>query len=82
MMRAFTPSCVGYALGSVEGKVAVEMFDLADPEIQKRRYAFKAHRRAAGADGQPVRNGTTSCPTRRILSPFRRTASVSRCACV
>lgn len=34
----------GYALGSVEGRVAMEYFDTS-PEAQKGKYAFKCHRR-------------------------------------
>lgn len=33
----------GYALGSVEGRVAMEYID-ASPEVQARKYAFKCHR--------------------------------------
>mmetsp|Transcript_16047 Transcript_16047/g.34697 ORF Transcript_16047/g.34697 Transcript_16047/m.34697 type:complete len:350 (+) Transcript_16047:105-1154(+) len=38
------PDGRGYALGSVEGRVAMEYFDL-NPEMQQRKYAFKCHRR-------------------------------------
>ena len=34
---------VGYALGSIEGRVAIEYMDPA-AEVQKQRYAFKCHR--------------------------------------
>ncbi|PRW58435.1 mitotic checkpoint [Chlorella sorokiniana] len=37
----------GYALGSVEGRVAMEFFDLAE-DVQARKYAFKCHRRSEG----------------------------------
>ena len=37
------PSDDGYAIGSIEGRVAVEWFD-PSPEIQNRKYAFKCHR--------------------------------------
>ncbi|EFJ41342.1 hypothetical protein VOLCADRAFT_102432 [Volvox carteri f. nagariensis] len=36
----------GYALGSVEGRVAMEFFDAADAQANK--YAFKCHRRNEG----------------------------------
>ena len=42
---------IGYAMGSVEGRVAVEYFD-ADPNVQKKRYAFKCHRTPVG--GEPT----------------------------
>lgn len=42
------PNGQGYASASIEGRVAVEFFD-PDPEIQKRKYAFKCHR--ANVDG-------------------------------
>ena len=34
------PNARGYALGSVEGRVAMELFDLS-PEVQATKYAFK-----------------------------------------
>jgi cell cycle arrest protein BUB3 len=34
---------IGYALSSIEGRVAMEYFD-ASPEVQARKYAFKCHR--------------------------------------
>lgn len=37
----------GYALGSVEGRVAMEFFDTS-PEGQANKYAFKCHRRTEG----------------------------------
>eukprot|EP00123_Amoebidium_parasiticum_P015099 comp22785_c0_seq1/m.35675 comp22785_c0_seq1/g.35675 ORF comp22785_c0_seq1/g.35675 comp22785_c0_seq1/m.35675 type:complete len:328 (-) comp22785_c0_seq1:374-1357(-) len=39
----------GYALGSVEGRVAVEFLN-PDKEVQKKRYAFKCHRLKEGND--------------------------------
>ena len=33
----------GYALSSIEGRVAMEYFDPA-PEVQAKKYAFKCHR--------------------------------------
>lgn len=33
----------GYVLGSIEGRVAVEYLD-TNPEVQKKKYAFKCHR--------------------------------------
>lgn len=41
-IRCF-PNHKGYVLSSIEGRVAVEYFDL-DPQVQKTRYAFKCHR--------------------------------------
>jgi cell cycle arrest protein BUB3 len=37
------PSKEGYVMSSIEGRVAVEYFD-NDPEIQKKKFAFKCHR--------------------------------------
>ena len=34
---------VGYATGSVEGRVSIEYFDKS-PQVQKEKYAFKCHR--------------------------------------
>ena len=34
---------IGYATGSVEGRIAVEYFD-PDPKVQEKKYAFKCHR--------------------------------------
>lgn len=44
---AVMPDGRGYALGSVEGRVAMEYFDLS-PAAQAAKYAFKCHRRAEG----------------------------------
>jgi cell cycle arrest protein BUB3 len=41
-IKAF-PNKLGYVLSSIEGRVAVEYIDV-DPEMQKRKYAFKCHR--------------------------------------
>jgi cell cycle arrest protein BUB3 len=41
-IRAF-PNGQGYALSSIEGRVAIEYFD-PSPEAQARKYAFKCHR--------------------------------------
>ncbi|CAH8571901.1 unnamed protein product [Dicrocoelium dendriticum] len=41
-IRCF-PNGQGYILGSIEGRIAVEMFD-PSPEVQKKKYAFKCHR--------------------------------------
>jgi len=41
-IRTF-PDNTGYALSSIEGRVAIEYFDPA-PEVQARKYAFKCHR--------------------------------------
>eukprot|EP01137_Pigoraptor_chileana_P014153 Opistho-2@68450 len=40
-----SPDAQGYVLSSIEGRVAVEFLD-PSPEIQKRKYAFKCHRKA------------------------------------
>ncbi|XP_074595895.1 mitotic checkpoint protein Bub3 [Brevipalpus obovatus] len=42
-IRCF-PNKQGYVLSSIEGRVSVEYFD-PDPEIQKKKYAFKCHRK-------------------------------------
>jgi cell cycle arrest protein BUB3 len=34
---------IGYALSSIEGRVAMEYFD-PSPEVQAKKYAFKCHR--------------------------------------
>lgn len=39
VIRGF-PDTTGYALGSIEGRVAVEYFN-PDPNVQKNKYAFK-----------------------------------------
>jgi cell cycle arrest protein BUB3 len=41
-IRTF-PDGTGYALSSVEGRVAIEYFDPSD-EVQKQKYVFKCHR--------------------------------------
>uniref|UniRef100_A0A182J647 Mitotic checkpoint protein BUB3 n=1 Tax=Anopheles atroparvus TaxID=41427 RepID=A0A182J647_ANOAO len=41
-VRCF-PSKVGYVMSSIEGRVALEYFD-PDPEVQKKKFAFKCHR--------------------------------------
>ncbi|KAG8464625.1 hypothetical protein KFE25_009993 [Diacronema lutheri] len=41
-----------YAVGSVDGRVAMEYIDASD-EVQERKYAFKCHR-STGADGVDV----------------------------
>jgi len=41
------PDNTGYALGSIEGRVAIEYFD-PSPEEQARKYAFKCHRTVTG----------------------------------
>ncbi|GAB4822734.1 hypothetical protein N2152v2_009780 [Parachlorella kessleri] len=45
-IRCFTDG-QGYALSSVEGRVAMEWFDLGD-EAQAKKYAFKCHRKNEG----------------------------------
>jgi cell cycle arrest protein BUB3 len=48
-IRAFIDN-TGYALSSVEGRVAMEYFD-PSPEVQAKKYAFKCHRKTtAGVD--------------------------------
>jgi len=42
-IRSF-PDGTGFALSSIEGRVAVEYFDTS-PQAQKRKYAFKCHRK-------------------------------------
>lgn len=37
------PNKEGFVMSSIEGRVAVEYFD-SDPEVQKRKFAFKCHR--------------------------------------
>lgn len=41
-LRCF-PNKEGYVMSSIEGRVAVEYFD-PDPEVQKKKFAFKCHR--------------------------------------
>ena len=41
---AIGPGAEGYAMGSIEGRVAIEYFD-QDPHVQERKYAFKCHRK-------------------------------------
>eukprot|EP00808_Paulinella_micropora_P015396 g6005.t1 len=40
----FFPDGSGYALSSIEGRVAIEYID-PNPEVQKKKYAFKCHRK-------------------------------------
>lgn len=47
------PNRQGYVLSSIEGRVAVEYFD-PNPEIQKRKYAFKCHRNKDAMTGIEV----------------------------
>jgi len=42
-VRVF-PDATGYALSSIEGRVAFEYFD-PSPQVQKKKYAFKCHRK-------------------------------------
>eukprot|EP00727_Mastigamoeba_balamuthi_P002483 m51a1_g12231 putative mitotic checkpoint protein BUB3 (333) ;mRNA; r:78625-79997 len=37
------PDSTGFAIGSIEGRIAMEYFDMA-PEVQAQKYAFKCHR--------------------------------------
>lgn len=41
------PNGAGYALSSIEGRVAIEFFD-PSPDVQKKKYAFKCHRKTDG----------------------------------
>jgi cell cycle arrest protein BUB3 len=41
-IRCF-PNKQGFVISSIEGRVAVEYFDM-NPEIQRKKYAFKCHR--------------------------------------
>uniref|UniRef100_A0AAG5DQP1 Mitotic checkpoint protein BUB3 n=1 Tax=Anopheles atroparvus TaxID=41427 RepID=A0AAG5DQP1_ANOAO len=45
-VRCF-PNKEGYVMSSIEGRVAVEYFD-ANPEVQKKKFAFKCHRAKEG----------------------------------
>jgi len=42
-----SPNGEGYALSSIEGRVAIEYFDLSS-KVQKQKYAFKCHRKPVG----------------------------------
>ena len=42
-IRCF-PNKQGFVVSSIEGRVAVEYFDM-HPEVQRQKYAFKCHRR-------------------------------------
>eukprot|EP01094_Clydonella_sp_ATCC50884_P022615 TRINITY_DN523_c2_g1_i1.p1 TRINITY_DN523_c2_g1~~TRINITY_DN523_c2_g1_i1.p1 ORF type:complete len:362 (+),score=82.25 TRINITY_DN523_c2_g1_i1:95-1087(+) len=50
VVRVFT-DVSGYTLGSIEGRVSVEYFDLAE-DVQAKKYAFKCHR--AKENGQDI----------------------------
>ena len=41
-IRCF-PNKQGFVVSSIEGRVAVEYFDM-NPEVQRKKYAFKCHR--------------------------------------
>ncbi|TEB21248.1 WD40 repeat-like protein [Coprinellus micaceus] len=45
---ACMPTGEGYATASVEGRIAVEWFDVRD-EVQEKKYAFKCHRQTVGS---------------------------------
>ena len=64
-----TPDGRGYAVASVEGRVAVDFFD--DAESAASKYAFKCHRRVEGGKDvvYPV-NALGACLTR--CTPLRR----------
>lgn len=47
-IRVF-PNKQGYVLSSIEGRVAVEYLD-SNPEVQKKKYAFKCHRIKDGGE--------------------------------
>jgi hypothetical protein len=50
----------GYALSSVEGRVAMEYFDQS-AESQKRKYAFKCHRKVRLRTRQLHRDAIPAC---------------------
>jgi cell cycle arrest protein BUB3 len=47
------PNGTGYAMSSVEGRVAIEYFNL-EPHIQKNKYAFRCHRSKNPTDGTDI----------------------------
>lgn len=51
-IRGF-PDTTGYALSSIEGRVAIEYFN-PDPLVQANKYAFKCHRRFDAASGKNI----------------------------
>ncbi len=51
------PNGTGYALGSVEGRVAMELYDTR-PEVQQAKYAFKVSRGAGREGGGGERRAT------------------------
>lgn len=60
---------VGYALGSIEGRVAVEYFD-PSPDAQAKKYAFKCHRKAVdGADHVWAVNSLAFHPVYVLILP-------------
>ncbi|KAJ5239093.1 Mitotic checkpoint protein BUB3.2 [Penicillium chermesinum] len=50
---ACMPDDLGYAMSSIEGRVAVEWFD-PSPESQARKYAFKCHRQTDEAEDTDI----------------------------
>ncbi|KRZ50306.1 Mitotic checkpoint protein BUB3, partial [Trichinella nativa] len=47
------PDTEGFVMSSIEGRIAVEFID-PDPEVQKRKYAFKCHRLKDAETGQEM----------------------------
>jgi cell cycle arrest protein BUB3 len=43
------PDCSGYALSSIEGRVAMEFFDSSE-EVQQQKYSFRCHRGKEGGE--------------------------------
>ncbi|KAG8826384.1 hypothetical protein FRB91_002163 [Serendipita sp. 411] len=84
MTRALAcmPSGEGFALASIEGRVAVEYFDMS-PAIQAKKYAFKCHRQTVdGMDHvwpvnalafHPVHHTLASCGSDGIVAIWDHT---------
>lgn len=67
-----SPSGEGYALSSIEGRVAIEYFD-PSKSVQDRKYAFKCHRK-------PVRGQQTLYPVNAIAyHPVHGTFATGGC---
>jgi len=72
-IRIFTDG-TGYALSSIEGRVAIEFFD-PSPHIQKKKYAFKCHRKV-----DPVTKQSTLYPVNCIaFHPVHGTFATGGC---
>lgn len=63
-VRCF-PDGTGYAVGSVEGRIAIEYFD-PSPAVQAKKYAFKCHRKTDN-DGVRCTIRCTICSLRSAL---------------